>query len=94
MSQPWKVINPSDSRAYTCAVLELVDEGFLDKDTLIQDLLGWMDEDEVRQFCDKNLRDDNDNEPLIGPVDEDEDEDDEEYDPMDDFNYVGSRHHY
>lgn len=87
-----KVIDPRDSRAYTVALLELVDEGVLDKDTLIQDLLGWMSESDVEGFCQKNLRDDDTNECLIGPeVDEDEDED---YDPMDDFNYVGSRHHY
>ena len=96
MSQPWKAINPRNARAYTCALLELVDEGFLDKDQLIQDLLGWMSEDDVQSFCDKNLRDENDNEPMIGPADEDEEDDfeDEECDPLDDFNYVGSRHHY
>lgn len=86
-----KTINPYDARAYTCAVLELVDEGMLDKDMLIQDLLGWMSEFEVKLFCEKNLRDDDTNECLIGP---ELDDDDEERDPMDDFNYVGSRHHY
>jgi hypothetical protein len=86
-----KVIDPRDSRAYTVALLELVDEGVLDKDTLIQDLLGWMSEDDVAGFCKKNLRDEDSNECLIGPeVDEVEDE----LDPLDDFNYVGSRYHY
>ena len=84
-----KTINPHDARAYTCAVLELVDEGMLDKDVLIDLLLAWMSEYEVKQFCEKNLRDDDTNECLIGP-----ELDDEERDPMDDFNYVGSRHHY
>lgn len=84
-----KVIDPYDTRAYTCAVLELVDEGMLDKDFLIQELLGWMSEHEVKQFCERNLRDDETNECLIGPeLDDDED------DALDDFNYVGSRHHY
>ena len=85
---PYKIVNPADSRAYTCAVLEMLDNGELDKDQLIQDLLGWMSEDEVRQFCQRNLRDD-ENECIIGT----EDDEDEE-DPLDDFNYVGSRHHY
>lgn len=84
-----KVIDPHDTRAYTCAVLELVDEGMLDKDFLIGELLSWMSEHEVKQFCERNLRDDETNECLIGPeLDDDED------DALDDFNYVGSRHHY
>ena len=84
-----KVIDPHDTRAYTCAVLELVDEGMLDKDVLIGELLSWMSEHEVKQFCERNLRDDETNECLIGPeLDDDED------DALDDFNYVGSRHHY
>lgn len=84
-----KAINPRDSRGYTRALLELVDEGILDRDQLIQDLLGWMDEADVEQFCKKNLRDDDTNKCLIGP-----EEDDEELDPMDDYNYVGSPYHY
>jgi hypothetical protein len=73
------------TREYTIRLLELVDEGVIDRDSLIQDLLGWMSEDEVRRFAlqSEYLNDD----------DEDE-EDEEEYDPLDDFNYVGSRHHY
>jgi hypothetical protein len=88
-----KTIDPYDTRAYTCAVLELVDEGMLDKDTLIADLLGWMSEFEVEQFCRKNLRDDDTNECLIGPEQDDEEEDSDEA-ALNDFNYVGSRHHY
>lgn len=88
-----KTIDPRDSRAYTCALLELVDEGQLDKDQLIQDLLGWLSESEVADFCNRNLRDE-DNEPLIGPEDEAADDDDPADDALNDFNYVGSRHHY
>ena len=76
MAQPWKVIDKRDSRAYTCALLELVDEGMLDRDSLIQDLLGWMSEYKVEQFCKQNLRDD-DNECVIR--DESEVEDEEDY---------------
>ena len=81
---PQYVIDPRGSRAYTCALLEMVDNGELDKDTLIQDLLGWMSEDSVRGFCEKNLRDD-DNDCLIGPA-EDEYSDDEEADYYSELN--------
>ena len=67
---PIKVINPRDSRAYTCALLEMVDEGYFDKDALIQDLLGWMSEMDVEHFCKRNLRDGETNECLIGLEDE------------------------
>ena len=50
-------IDPRQSRAYTLAVLELVDEGVLDQRQLIRDLLCWMSEQDVFEFCDRNLRD-------------------------------------
>jgi DNA-binding ferritin-like protein (Dps family) len=94
MSKPWKTIDPCDSRAFTCALLELVDEGMVDRQQLIEDLLSWMSEHDVEKFCQKMLRDD-DNDCVIRA--EDEEEEDDEYcdeDALDDFNYVGSRHHY
>lgn len=42
------------SRKYTAAVLDAVDEGMLDKDALIQDLLGYLSEAEVQDFVRKN----------------------------------------
>lgn len=42
------------TRKYTCAVLDAVEEGMLDKDALIQDLLGWMSEDDVKEFVRRN----------------------------------------
>ena len=57
-------VDRSNSRGYTCAMLEMVEEGVVDKDNLIRDLLMWMDEHEVKMFCDSNFRDD-DNEPII-----------------------------
>lgn len=42
------------SRKYTSAVLDAVDEGMLNKDALIQDLLGWMSEDDVKEFVRRN----------------------------------------
>ena len=67
------------TREYTNKVLELVDEGIVDKDWLIQGLLMWMSEHEVEQFYDANLR---------------PDEEEEEDDFLEDFNSVGSPHHY
>jgi hypothetical protein len=40
------------TRKYTNAILELVDEGVINRDMLIRDLLMWMSEDEVREFYD------------------------------------------
>ena len=62
------------TREYTNKILELIDEGMIDKDWLIPQLLVWMSEHDVKEFYEANFE--------------------EEDDPMDDFNYVGSRHHY
>ena len=72
-----KVINPRDTRAYTSALLEMVDEGSVDRDRLIEDLLGWMSEADVADFCNRYFRDEDTNTPIIGP---DLGEDDEEVD--------------
>ena len=64
MAQPWKVLNKNDARAYTCGLLDLVDEGMINKEQLIEDLLTWMSEYEVEQFCKQMLKDD-DNECVI-----------------------------
>ena len=39
------------TRAYTCALLDMVDQGVVDRDSLIQDLLGYLSESEVQDFC-------------------------------------------
>ena len=41
-------------RTYTNALLDAVDEGMFDKDALIADLLGWMSEDDVKEFVQRN----------------------------------------
>lgn len=76
----------SKTREYTNKILELVDDGIVDKDWLIQALLLWMSESDVAEFYDRELRPDDEEE---WPEDEETDEDYEE-----DFNSVGSRHHY
>ena len=58
-------------RKYTNKIIELVDDGILDRDTLIRDLLLWMSESDVEEFYERNLRAD------------DEDEDDFEDVPVD-----------
>jgi hypothetical protein len=47
-------------RKYTNKIIEMVDEGSLDRDTLIRDLLMWMSEYDVEEFYDRNLNDDED----------------------------------
>lgn len=39
------------ARKFTCQLLDMVEQGVIDKDYLIQDLLGWMSEAEVEEFC-------------------------------------------
>lgn len=42
------------SRKYTSALLDAVDEGMFDRDSLIRDLLGWMSEADVKEFVQRN----------------------------------------
>ena len=69
-----------NARKYTNKILERVDEGALHPDFLIQNLLMWMSEAQVKEF-------------YKGVIDCDDEEDADEA-ALDDFNYVGSRHHY
>jgi hypothetical protein len=63
------------TREYTNKIIELVDDGIVDRDILIRDLLNWMSESDVAEFYDRNLRAD----------DEDEDEDDGQPSEMDEW---------
>ena len=49
-------------RKYTNKIIELVDDGILDRDTLIRDLLLWMSESDVEEFYERNLRADDEDE--------------------------------
>lgn len=42
------------SRPATTYLLDMVDQGIIDKDTLIADLLGWMSESDVSEFVRRN----------------------------------------
>jgi len=44
-------------RKYTNKIIGMVDEGLLDRDTLIRDLLCWMSESDVEEFYDQYLAD-------------------------------------
>jgi hypothetical protein len=46
----WNSKTARQTRKYTTALLDAVQEGILDKDSLINDLLGYMSESEVEAF--------------------------------------------
>ena len=69
----WTQQDSYRSRRYTCELLSLVEDGMIDKDTLIRDLLGYLSESEVADFARKN--------DIITWLDrEDEEEDDRQPD--------------
>ena len=75
------------ARPVTTQLLDAAEQGALSWEQLARDALGWMAEDDVKQFAQAN--------DLLQGADEDEDEDCAEPDDMlDNPNWVGSRHHY
>jgi hypothetical protein len=58
-------------RIYTKKLLDLIDEGIVDKDSLILNLLNWMSEDFVKEFYEQYYE-----------LDDEEEEDLEDYDPI------------
>lgn len=68
------------ARKYTNKILERIEDGRLHPDFLIQNLLMWMSEHEVKEFY----------ESVISCDDEEIDAEA----ALDDFNYVGSSQHY
>ena len=50
----WNRQDSYRSRRYTCELISLVEDGMIDKDTLIRDLLGYLSESEVADFARKN----------------------------------------
>jgi hypothetical protein len=69
------------ARPVTNKLLDAAEQGALSWEQLARDALGWMSEADVKQFAEAN--------DLLPQLDEEEDSD-----LLDDFNYVGSRHHY
>lgn len=70
-------------REWTVRVLEGMDEGLLDPKAVAEMCLAYMSEHDVEDMCRIN--------DLKYYLVEDEEE---EEDPMDDFNYPGNRNHY
>lgn len=68
------------TRVYTNKLLEAIEEGLLDRDLVIMACLKYMSEKQVEDMCDIN--------EFFEYEDEDNGED------IDNFNWVGSRHHY
>jgi hypothetical protein len=70
-------------REYTCRVREAVDEHLLNKDMLIDMMLQWMSESDVKAMC------------LANDIClDDEEEEDEEESDLENPNSVHSRYHY
>jgi hypothetical protein len=71
-------------REMTSKLIAMMDEGLISAEAVAEMALAYMSEDDVADMMRAN-----------DILDEDEDLTDEEVDDiMDDFNYVGSRHHY
>ena len=69
-------------RTQTNRLIDMMDEGLISAQAIAEMALAYMSEDDVADMMRAN------------DILEEEDEIDEESDPMDDFNYVGSPHHY
>lgn len=76
MANPLVTVSWGDARAYTNAVYELLEQGILDKDTLIDELLHWMSEYEVQELVTRSdMFRDEDNECIVRREEETHDED-------------------
>ena len=73
------------TRPETNRLIDMMDEGMIDARAVADMALSWLSESDVKAMMQAN------DIPTTDQADEDEEE---ESDPMDDFNYVGSRHHY
>ena len=79
------------TRRVTNQLLDMIEEGLLDRDQVILACVQYMSEAEVSDMCHAN--------EFVMNWDSEEDEEVEEEDIdadalLDNFNYVGSRHHY
>lgn len=74
-------------REYTCRVREAVDEHTINKDMLIDMMLEWMSESDVKAMCKYN-------DICLDPDECDEEEEDEAESDLENPNSVHSRYHY
>lgn len=42
------------TREYTTKLIEMMNDGLIDGRSLARDLLGWLSEDEVKEFAERN----------------------------------------
>jgi hypothetical protein len=54
MTMIWSAQHAQASRRVTTELLDLVEQGVIDRDSLIRDLLGWMSESDVAEFARRN----------------------------------------
>lgn len=71
------------TRKYTNQLLQMIEDGMLDRDTVIMACVKFMSEADVQDMMESN--------EFVPEQFEDEDEDEA---ALSNFNYVGSRHHY
>lgn len=62
------------AREYTNKLVGMLDDGELDAHTLAKELLGWMSEQDVKEFYESNI-DDSDEEDDVDAVDDSDEED-------------------
>lgn len=74
-------------REYTSKLIEMMEEGLISAKDVAEMALAYMSEDDVKDMCRAN-------DLLITEADQDWDECADPDAALDDFNYVGSRHHY
>lgn len=69
----WTSKDQRQARPYTSKLLDMAEDTYIDWKTLAQDLLGWMSEDDVKEFARSNdyIQED----PSVEDYDEDEDDD-------------------
>ena len=54
MNMMWTTKDQRRSRSATSALLEMIDQGVINRDSLINDLLSWLSEAEVAEFARDN----------------------------------------
>jgi hypothetical protein len=74
-------------REYTSKLMEMMEEGLISAKDVAEMALAYMSEDDVKYMCRAN-------DLLITEADQDWDECADPDAALDDFNYVGSHHHY
>jgi hypothetical protein len=77
--------NGSRSRKHTVKLMDLLAEGLLDADTVLEACLCYMSDSDVEDMMRSND---------MLPKEEYEDEVEDDLDPMEDYNYVGHPMHY